>query len=218
MRRLFVCTAVFALLCSPASAQTRMFLTGSVFGDLKQPSEQGDFLEHDNTAFGGGIRIGALFSDRWSVELGVDMGGDMSSQARYLPLLTAITAGYPTLFPDIGELPIPSIFPIYDFREETRLTTVSVLLGYHPSTNGRWHPGFAGGLTFVRESTKPVTTGFDTRVFSPEYVRNGPAATVAFELAIDFTPRLSVVPEVRAHAYDGTTVYRPGVALRLELR
>src|SRR5262245_60804644 len=97
MRRLFVCTALAVLVCGPASAQTRVFLTGSVFADLKQPTDAGDFLERDNTTFGGGIRVGTLLSHRWSVEVGVDMGGDTSSRAGYLPLLDTLPVEYLTL-------------------------------------------------------------------------------------------------------------------------
>jgi hypothetical protein len=218
MRRV-VFTAAVLLVCNAASAQTRVFVSGSVFGDLKQPSNSDYFLEHDNTAIGAGVRVGAFLSEGWSVELGVDVGGKTSRRAGYYPFLEALPAEVVSSVPVGIDL---SIFPpIYDFRETERLTTVSILLGYHPPTRGKLHPGFAGGLTLIRDVTESGNRGvipLDFGIVATEYVRNGPAATVAFEVAIDLTPRLSVVPEVRAHAYDATTVYRPGVAVRWELR
>src|SRR5262245_20911789 len=220
MRRRLVCTAAAILFVgSTASAQTRVFVSGSVFGELKQPSTADDFVDHDNTAIGAGVRVGAFLSERWSVELGVDFGGETSRRAGFYPLLEALPPGV------ISSLPVGidvSIFPpIYDLRETERLTTISVLLGYHPSTRGRVRPGFAGGLSLIRnviESGNGRIIPLDFGIAENEFVRNGPAATVAFEVAIAMNSRLSVVPEIRAHAYDATTDYRPGVAVRWELR
>jgi hypothetical protein len=156
--------AAMLFIGSTASAQTRVFVSGSLFGDLKQPSNSDYFLER------------------------IDV----------------------SIFP-----------PIYDFRETERLTTVSVLAGYHPTVRGRVRPGFAGGLSLIRDVTESGNLGvipLDLSLVASEYVRNGPAATVAFEVAIDVARRLAIVPEIRATAYDATTVYRPGVAVRWELR
>jgi hypothetical protein len=220
MRQLLVCmVAAMLFIGSTASAQTRVFVSGSVFGDLKQTSSGDYFREHDDTAIGAGIRVGAFLSERWSVELGVDVGGRTSRSAGYYPFLETLPAEV------ISSLPVGidvSIFPpIYDFKETERLTTVSILIGYRPAARGKVRPGFAGGLSLIRDVTESGNRGIiplDLGIAAAEYVRNGPAATVAFEVAIEVTPRLSVVPEIRAHAYDTTTVYRPGVAVRWELR
>jgi hypothetical protein len=56
--------AAMLFIGSTASAQTRVFVSGSLFGDLKQPSNSDYFLERDDTAIGFGVRVRAFLSER----------------------------------------------------------------------------------------------------------------------------------------------------------
>jgi hypothetical protein len=119
------------------------------------------------------------------------------------------------------------------------------MLGFRPATTGRVHPEFLGGLTFAHfthtvDTTVPtpllsgLLTGggataalsdftfvAQTLVASPhELVDNVPAATVGFNLALDLTRHLELVPEVRSHVFSlnsegpSAFVLRPGLAVR----
>jgi hypothetical protein len=215
-RTVVVCAVMLLLIGSRASGQTRVFVSGAMFGEFKLTG-QGAFFDADNSSFGGGARAGALFNDRWSLEIAFDFGGETSQRPIYYALAAGALENLQAIYPDLPSLPLT----IAPDRETTRLTTVSTLVGFHPAAGGRVRPGFKGGLTFVREAQTSGGAYISPFIYPGpdlEFVRYGPAATVGFELAIDLTKRLAVVPEMRAHAFGGQIVLRPGAAVRWELK
>ena len=239
--------ALAVVLIAASSAHAQVFASGAAFGDIKRFSGDPSTSTLDGTTFGGGARVGMFVAPRWSVEVGVDIGAS-TTKTRSLsiggltPSISADLAalGLTTSFP-IGIL--PRIFS-FESRTSNRLIATSVMLGFRPATTGRVHPEFLGGLTFVhftrtfdtsgptpldsglvRFGTTPglsaIYTQVPTLVVRPQKaVDNVPAAAVGFNLALDLTRHLALVPEVRAHAFSPNSggpsafVLRPGLAVR----
>ena len=234
MRQLLI--ALAAVFIAAGSARAQVFVSGAAFGDIKRFSGDPSNSTLDGTTFGGGARVGMFVAPRWSVEVGIDVGA-LTTKTR------SISIG--VLSPPI---PIGIVPPVFSFQSRTsnRLLATSVMLGFRPATTGRVHPEFLGGLTFVHftrtfDTTGPVplasvltlTGGVATTALSeltyvtqalvvrPQHeVDNVPAAAVGFNLALDLTRHLALVPEVRAHAFSlnsggpSAFVLRPGLAVR----
>jgi hypothetical protein len=194
----------------------------------------------DGTVVGGGIRAGAFLASSWTLEVSLDRGATLDKtigqQPTPLVLSTAPTLSTLTTLP-VRALPSPSIvLPQFDEQASTKTTGTSVLLAYHPPSGNRLRAGFAGGLTFMHTATTlvetirytvvgdgtipppgvtiipvpipaPITTRIDT-------VSNQLAATVGAEVAVALSTHVAVVPEIRAHGFDGRFVIRPGVGVR----
>ena len=232
---------VAALLLCPllptlANAQTRVYVTGEFFAEAMQLSRStvspelanglSDLVTPDDgVTVGGGGRIGAFFTPVWSLEFGFDAGKAIADE-RTRSLGNSI--GLP--------LPLPSLQ--YGARTSQQFTAASVLVGYHPVVRGRIQPGFRGGVSFMRAERQYTVASISLETLTPtrpggggvilpslpaiaiatsQYtaVNNGLTATLAAEVAIDFTEHFGVVPEIRAHAGGiGAILLRPGVAVR----
>jgi hypothetical protein len=226
---------VTAAAACPVAAQTRVFVAGGMFADIKRFSGDASTPTLDGNAVGGGARAGVIVSERWSVSLDVDFGAS-----------TTTTAALP-----IGVLsPLDrAAAPIALFRSRitNRLVATSALLGYHAPSGHRVRPAVFGGLTFMHvirrfDTTIPPPIAYPASSFSVqpdgivvtqaagsplpslvvrphEEVDNVPAATIAAEAAIDLNSHLAAVPEVRAHTFSlsggpGGFAIRPGIAIR----
>jgi hypothetical protein len=239
--------ALAVVLIAASSAHAQVFASGAAFGDIKRFSGDPSNSTLDGTAFGGGARVGMFVAPRWSIEVGVEAGASTTkTMSRSIGRLTPpigvdlAALGLTSSFP-IGILP-----PVFSFESRTtnRLIATSVMLGFRPATTGRVHPEFLGGLTFVhftrtfdtsgptpldsglvRFGTTPglsaIYTQVPTLVVRPQKaVDNVPALAVGFNLALDLTRHLALVPEVRAHAFSPNSggpsafVLRPGLAVR----
>ena len=228
-RTLLACLAAWAC-AQPAWAQTRIYVSGDVFAEVIRLPQQTlppeivtiDGRTPDGVTAGGGARIGAFFSPAWSLELGVDLGKEISD-TKTIPV--AIPAGFP----------FPSTPPSYQSRTSNRFSATSVLIGFHPPARGRAQAGFRGGLSVMRTdaSFTYVSTSFSSSTISSSPI--GPVivpptislttnqltslgygmyATVAGEIAVSVSSHFAVVPEVRAHINTNTLLVRPGVAAR----
>jgi hypothetical protein len=214
-----------------SQAQTRGYVAGDLFGEIIQLSKTTvtpaledstvDALSPpDGATFGGGARIGAFFGPQWSLELGVDVGREISEE-RTLSIRNPISV----------LAPVASLQ--YRSRTSQRYLATSVLAGYHPVVRGRIQPGFRGGISFVRSerhftvanasiSTTPLLPGGGILIPTVVLLTNdyatvsyGLTATVAAEVAIDLAEHFAIVPEMRALAGGlGGIVMRPGVAAR----
>jgi len=222
MRSIVVAAIWLIAIASPALAQSKVYIAGDVFADIKRLSGDPDNAALNAIAPGGGVRFGAFLSSLWSLELGVDLGAQSESVVKR-PIDNTVLA-------TIGAAPAST----YDDRTSNRFSAASVLIGYHPPPRGRVRPGFRGGMTFMRVSrdftSVSISTTFSSSptgtVFTPitpiisittrqrTTVANDLAATVAAEVAFAMTSRLAIVPEVRAHARMGAYVVRPGIAGR----
>jgi hypothetical protein len=229
-RVLFACLAACA--CSqPAWAQTRIYVSGDVseevtrFSRTVTPLDVGstDVRPPDGVTVGGGARVGAFFSPEWSLELGVDLGREISN-TRTVPV--AIPAGFPPT----------TRSPQYESRTSSRFSATSVLVGYHPPARGRAQAGFRGGLSIMRVDSTFTTSSisfsslsiissplvpavilpptFNVTTNEVAAVGYGMYATVGGEVAIEVSSHFAVVPEVRVHVSTNTLLVRPGVAAR----
>ena len=216
-----------------AHAQTRVYVSGDVFAEVIQLSRTSvtpplddstaDALSApDGVTLGGGGRVGAWLSPVWSLELGVDTGRALREE-RSLSIRSPI-----------GIL-IPQATLRYQSRTSQQYLATSVLVGYHPVARGRLHPGFRGGISFMRSERTFTVASTSSLTFTPtvpgsgvviptvtlftnDYtvVNYGLAATVAAEAAIELSRRFAVVPEMRALAGGlGGIVLRPGVAAQI---
>jgi hypothetical protein len=227
-RALFTCLAACAC-CQPAWAQTRVYVSGDVFAEVIRLSRQilppditTDLRPPDGVTAGGGARIGAFFSPEWSLELGVDLGKEISNSQ-------TVSVAIPTGFPSTRA-------PQFQSRTSSRFSATSVLIGYHPPARGRAQAGFRGGLSIMRldstftsssinfSSVSIISSPLAPVVIVPPTISvttnevasigYGMYATVAGEVAIEVSSHFAVVPEVRAHVSTNTLLVRPGVAAR----
>jgi hypothetical protein len=204
----------------PSFAQSRIFVSGDMFADIKRFSGDPSNPMLDGNAVGGGGRLGVLVAERWSISLSVDAGASTTT-SRALPI---------GVLDSLNRDPTP--LSLLQSRTTNRLLATSALIGYHASTGHRVRPAVFGGLTFMHvtrrfETTYPppltLPAPFPTLpslVIRPsEQVDNVPAATVGVEAAVELTPHLAAVPEIRAHTFSVSSgpsgfAIRPGLALR----
>src|SRR6202171_6064600 len=114
---------VFALIATfccaaPTWAQSRVFIAGDMFGDLKRFSSNSSVLTFNGDAIGGGGSVGVIVADRWSIALALDQGAT-TSQTTAIP---------------IGVLAAVRIdVPLSRFQSQTtnRMFAASALLGDH---------------------------------------------------------------------------------------
>ena len=228
MRRvLLVCVGLFFV--QPASADTRIYVSGDLFGEITRlsrtiapdPTTIGDIADSgDGVTIGGGGRIGAFFAPAWSLELGLDVAREVSDD-RTLSIRQPIG-----LF-----LPAPSLQ--YQSRTRHRFSASSVLLGYHPPARGRIQAGFRGGVSFTHVERSLTSPSISTVTLLPTvpglppvtrvevvtseftFITNGLSGTVAAEAAISMSSHFAVVPETRVLAGGlGGILIRPGFAAR----
>ena len=200
VRKFSICFCLASLLIAlstPALAQSHVFFSGDVFGDVKRFSGDSTESTPDAVRIGGGGSVGLLVADRWDVRGEVEAGGTTTVMRPLLPPLTA-----------------------FQSRTRDRVTAFSALVGFHPVLGQRVGFTVIGGVSFLH-----VTTQFDSvpsgLVVSPHTDENYVAApTVGAEVPIVLSRHLSVVPELRIHAFTlgkdqrGGFAIRPGVAIR----
>ena len=227
-RGLLVCLTLFV--AQPARAQSRAYVSGDLFAEITRmsrttvtPDDIGvtSTAPRDGVTGGGGARVGAFFTEEFSLEFGVDLGKTISdARSLSVPIPAGITFPFPV--------------PQFQARTSTRFSAMSVLAGYHPPARGRVHAGFRGGISLMRtERTSSSASVTSALVFTPvppftvpvpslsvvtrdiTTIANGLTATLAAEAAIEASRHFAVVPEMRVHAGGlGGFVLRPGVAAR----
>lgn len=205
-----VVASALTLAASTATAQTRVFVAGSVFADVKRFSGDPSQDTLSANGVGGGPEVGLLVANRWSVRLALDAG---DTTTRSIPIF-------------IGVLTPPMNRPVTSYSERiaTRLVATSALVGFHPDFGRRVHVGILGGMTFLHATrTFDVTPNpgvLAALVVRPHTIVETVAApTVGVELPIDLTHGLAVAPELRATPFslaEGVAglALRPGVAIR----
>ena len=195
MRKICSCVASLLLvltLTQPALAQSRVFVSGDVFADSKWFS--GDSaVTLDATSVGGGGGVGLLVTERWDIRAEVEAGSATTTTRQLLPPVTAFRA-----------------------RTRNRITATSALVGFHPVSRPRVGFIVLAGISFLH-----VTTRFDSIPSSPHTeIDNVAVPTVGAEVPITLFRHVSVVPELRAHAFTlsrdgrGGFAIRPGVGIR----
>jgi hypothetical protein len=205
MRRMCLAISLTAALAVPAAAQSPVFVTGALFGDLKRFSGDPATNVLDGDSVGGGGRLGAFVAPQWTLELGVDAGA-FTTALRDSPL------------PAVKGMALPVL---RQSRTRNRLIATTVLVGFHPSTRRHVQFGYFGGLTLLR-----VTRRSDTLIAGVaqpnerEVIDLVPAATMAAEARVGISQHLAIVPEIRVLTFSLSPpapagfAIRPGVALR----
>jgi hypothetical protein len=216
-----VCLLVSA---STAEAQTSVYIAGAAFADIRQfgsTSSQAPFggdFSRDAIGAGGGVRVGTWVHPRWTLEV----GGEVATRT------TATFTG-----------PVIAIFPPprgLNLRSSTSFVNVSTMVGFHSPAGRRVRMGYRAGFSFVRGTHKTelpfdalpfftfedllgsITTVPRSSLTLPSGAlaskQNSGALTLGIEAAIDLTPKIAVVPELRASTLSGIFLIRPGVGAR----
>jgi hypothetical protein len=220
------------LVCStPALAQDSGYVAGAGIADVRlfdgTTSRTPLFSDpsRDATAAGGSIRVGTWVHPRWTLEVGADVTSKTSTTTRG-PVIA--------IFPSVPPLEITS---------STSFVSVTTMVGFHSPAGRRVRLGYLAGFSFVRATCKTdyssslaalvdgATTlasfsfdGITIPTFPRSSItlpasafnekRNSGALTLGFEAAIDLTPRIAIVPELRASTLSGVFLVRPGVGAR----
>jgi hypothetical protein len=183
--------AVLLVLPRAAGAQSRVFVGGDLFGDVKRFSGDPTTNTLDGTAIGGGVHLGAYITPHWNlrVALGVEKGTTHSAP---IPINV--------LFP-VADIPISSL------RSEVtnRIISTSVMLGYQFPLGSRASCGALGGMAFLHVRRAYSTSGPQpllALVIRPySLVDYAPAAEGGGEFTVEVTHRLALAAELRTQAF-----------------
>jgi hypothetical protein len=191
-------TALLLLaLTSSASAQTRIFVTGDVFADLKQFSGNSTESTLNVSSAGGGGGVGAQISDRWDIRGEVGIGSTTTVTQPLLPTVTAFQA-----------------------RTRNRITAYSALVGFSPAATSAVRFTVLGGVSFLHVKTDIDSIPTGLLVVPHTNIDNVASPTVGAEVPIMLGSHVAVVPALRVLAFalrTGDTkgfAIRPGVAVR----
>lgn len=237
MKRLVFSLSVLLMPWSTAFAQDTGYIAGAGFADIRlfggTESRSPLFNEdasRDATGAGGSIRVGTWVHPRWTLEVGADVSSKTSTTVRG-PVIA--------IFP-----PVPPL----ELKSSTSFVSVTTLVGFHSPAGRRVRLGYLAGFSFVRATYKneyPSSSlaallggGLSFLTFEGITIptlprssltlpvsaftdkRNAGALTLGFEAAIDLTPRIAIVPELRASTFStsasGPSVFlvRPGISGR----
>lgn len=229
----FIFAVVCVLMCATtAAAQTGGYISGGAFADIRQfgsTSGQSPFLadfSRDAIGAGGGVRVGTWVHPRWTLEAGAEVA-------------TRTTATFNG--PVIAIFPPPRGL---DFRASSSFINVTTMVGFHSPAGKRVRMGYRAGFSFVRATrttelpfdalsyltfggevgfstsgpTGPFTSTSRSSLTLPSGAlaskQNSGALTLGIESAIDLTPKIAIVPELRASTWSGVFLIRPGVGVR----
>lgn len=187
---------LFALAAS-ASAQTRLFVSGDVFADLKRFSGNSTESTLDVTGAGGGGGIGAQISDRWDVRGEVGIGSTTTVTQLLLPPVTAFQA-----------------------RTRNRITAYSALVGFSPASTSAVRFTVLGGISFLHVKTDVDSVPAGVLVVPHTNIDNVASPTLGVEAPIMLGSHVAVVPALHVRAFSLRTNdtsgfdIRPGVAVR----
>lgn len=215
---------VGVLICSAAaSAQTTGYIAGAVFADVKQfthikTTPPDGFLSAANssaTTAGGDLRIGTWLHPNVTLEIGAGASARTTVDGTDGPNALAIAT--------IGGISIPR--PLFDLKSTTQFTTVTVALGFHPTSTGRVRLGYLAGYALVRgtstseylelEEVPPTFSRLPGYIKAKRTIKqNSGAFVLGAEAAVSLTSSLALAPEVRVLTFGGTFLIRPGVGVR----
>lgn len=212
-----------------ASAQSRVYAGGAIVADIREVGDVnqegsfvGDFSSRDATGVGGSFRVGTWLHPRWTLELGLDIATRTTTE-RESDFIIAI-------------FPPP---PPLNFKASSDFTTVTAMVGFHQPISARVQLGYRAGFAFVRStstlevgipgfprilaqpagvlSTTNSSSSLDLQAPAVSQTTNSGAAALGMEAAIALTPRLSIVPELRAlvvNAPSNVFLIRPAAGVR----
>lgn len=201
--------AVVVVACAePAQAQNpiteSVYVTGSIFVDVKRFSGDPTEAILDGEATGGAIALGTHIGSRWDLQVGLDIGGFSETDRP-----RTITFGKETYA-------LTSI-------AENKVSSVTTLLRFRSTPHGRVRLGYLGGLSFVRlhrkfhtEAPEGTPPGLIPR--PNEEVDYAAAPAVGIDARIAINDHLSVIPAIYACVFrfgdESGVIVRPRVGVR----
>lgn len=220
----FVCLTLLGC-AAPAAAQS-FFVEGGAVAAIERrgfsASSDGSLSSpnRDGVVAGGAVSVGTWLTPRVSVRLQFVVPGrvDSMEETTQGPVPTDLSGGL-TVF-------LPTVTRRTEVSE--RVTTTSVLVGYHMPRRHGVELSYLGGAAFLRSSqTARYTTSYNlppevlalvlrpadmtTEFTSTAY---GVTAEVGMDADVRLSSRWSIVPQGRLVGYGGGLSIRPTVVLR----
>jgi hypothetical protein len=211
----------------PASAQST-YVSAAIAGDVLRGTHSetvlGPDISQGGEAIGFALRVGTPLGTRWGVELEFARGGEIETDfSGGIPLASRADAiTWSSLLPGS---PVTQLLPrpvSYSFRSAQRHNTLSTTVWMNQELSQRVSLVYLAGMGFYR-STLESDARFDflplelaipgllpTRSKTVSY---GVRPLVGFEVRIDLTEHVELVPGVRLHGLDNAWLIRPAVAL-----
>jgi hypothetical protein len=199
-----------------ASAQASVYVSGSVFADVREFGDvgveglfgSGSLGSLDATGVGGSFRVGTWLHPRWTLELGLD-------------LATTTTVDYED---DVVIAIFPPPPPI-TYKTSSDFTTVTAMVGFHQPVSNRVQLGYLVGFAFVRRTSTIESSLLDPRILAALDLQapaisqstNSGAAALGLEATFAVTPLLAIVPELRVLVPtnpSSTFLIRPAAGVR----
>lgn len=188
----------------PAAAQPRatdrVYVSGSLLGEVKRFSGDVETNVFNGEAVGGSLAVGTSLSPRFELELGLDI--PRGSETRQPRMVTFQRSTF-----------------TFESTTTSRTVKVATLVRLHTERHGRLRLGYLGGLSVVRfrrrfdaEASADVPSALIPR--PQELIDYSAAPTLGIEADVAVARRVSIVPAVRATAFE----FRDGSALLLTTR
>jgi hypothetical protein len=237
----FILLAGLHAFASDAAAQPAAYIGGSAFADIKRFGSTtgiyysaGDDFSLNGVGAGGSLRIGTSLHQRVSLELAIDAATTTKADLPN-PYILAIFP-QPPLLNTKASTQFVSVSTLLGYHPPASGRLRLGYLGGFSFVRGMYktdYPSFSplavfSDPGFVLSSLPPSISGALPTILPPPGFRLGTATerelttgvTLGFEAAITLTPRLAIVPDVRALAFStpnygpGVFLIRPGVGVR----
>jgi hypothetical protein len=228
---------VFSHLCSvvvlvavgvwPASAQST-YVSAAIAGDVLRSTHSetvlGPDISQGGEAVSFALRVGTPLGSRWGVELEFARGGEIETDfSGAIPLGSRVDAI--TWSSSVPGSPMTQLLPRpvpFRLRSSQRHNTLSTTVWMNQELSQRISLVYLAGMGFYR-STVENEARFD--ILLPELAIPGLLPTLSktvsygvrplagFEVRIDLTDHVELVPGVRLHGLDNAWLVRPAVGL-----
>ena len=228
---------VFSHLCSvvvlvalgvwPVSAQST-YVSAAIVGDVLRGTHAetalGPDISQGGEAVGFALRVGTPLGSRWGVELEFTRGGEIDFDfSGAIPLASRVDAiTWSSLVPGS---PMPQLLsrPVsLSLRSARRHNTLSTTVWMNQELSQRVSLVYLAGMGFYRNTFESEAR---FGILPPELsipglfptlsktVSYGVRPLVGFEVRIDLTDHVELVPGVRLHGLDNAWLVRPAVGL-----
>jgi hypothetical protein len=210
-----------------------VFAEGSLFAGFENQSGTVSF-SGDSSSDGPNSRVVG-----WTAAVGTFLMPRVSLRLEFAvpDKLEGAEVGYPVPLTQVSTLSSSSsvlgstsdvvVYPIREVKNERQTKTAAVLLAYSTDRRHGVRLSYLAGVAFIREASESavetVTPGFSlgaptvsSRTIRYEYESTfyRSALTLGLDADMSVNAHLSVVPQIRAHAYTGALSVRPGIAVR----
>jgi hypothetical protein len=177
-----------------------------VLADVKRFSGDPSVPTLDGQAIAGAVTAGSSLSDRWDIEIGIEV-----------PASTSHLEPHPVVVGKAGTITLQD-------RIQNRVIAVPVLIRFRGASYRRVQVGYLFGLSVVRldrqfDTLAPAGTPAALVPKTHEELGYGAAPVLGFDARIAITDHLAVVPSLRVEALNVVTqvsgiLIRPQAGLR----